>query len=55
MLIFALAMLEGVGGSLHLPILTMNRLNQTEPATFLILSFWDFFTDSAFCYFNNVL
>jgi hypothetical protein len=45
----------GRGGSLHLPVLSMNRFNQTEPATFYILSFWDFFRDSDFRYFNNVL
>jgi hypothetical protein len=30
----------------------MNRLNQAEPATFSILSFWAFFRDSYFLYFN---
>jgi hypothetical protein len=34
----------------HLPVLSLNRLNQTEPAMFLILSFWDYFRDSAFRY-----
>jgi hypothetical protein len=29
----------------------MNRLNQTEPATFSILSCWAFFWDSVFLYF----
>jgi hypothetical protein len=29
----------------------MNRLNQTEPATFSILSCWTFFMDSVFLYF----
>jgi hypothetical protein len=28
----------------------MNRLNQTEPATFSILSCWAFFRDSVFIY-----
>jgi hypothetical protein len=35
----------------------MNRLNQTEPATFSILSCWAFFKDSyfsLFCYGNKV-
>jgi hypothetical protein len=31
---------------------TMNRLNQTEPATFSILPLWDFFRDSYFSYFR---
>jgi hypothetical protein len=30
----------------------MNRLNQTEPATFLILLCWAFFRDSVFLYFK---
>jgi hypothetical protein len=30
----------------------MNRLNQTEPATFSILSCWAFFRDSVFIYFK---
>jgi hypothetical protein len=30
----------------------MNRLNQTEPATFSILPFWAIFRDSVFIYFN---
>jgi hypothetical protein len=29
----------------------MNRLNQTEPATFSILPCWAFFRDSVFIYF----
>jgi hypothetical protein len=31
----------------------MNRLNQTEPATFSILPCWAFFRDSVIIYFNN--
>jgi hypothetical protein len=31
----------------------MNRLNQTEPATFSILPCWSFFRDSVFIYFNE--
>jgi hypothetical protein len=30
----------------------MNRLNQTEPATFSILPCWAFFRDSVFLYFT---
>ena len=45
-----------VDDSFHLPLLSMNRLNQTEPATFSILSFWDFFKGSivsVFCLINT--
>jgi hypothetical protein len=35
----------GVKGSLHLLLLPMNTLNQTESATFSILPFWAFFKD----------
>jgi hypothetical protein len=42
--------LAGVGGNLHFPLTSMNRLNQTEPATFSILSFWAFCRDSLFHY-----
>ena len=35
-------MLWGVDGSLHFPLSSMNRLNQTEPATYAILLFWAF-------------
>jgi hypothetical protein len=41
-----------VDGSLHSTVQSMNRLNQTEPATFSILSFWAFFRDSCFAYFG---
>jgi hypothetical protein len=43
--------LGGVDGSLYLTVPSMNRLNQTEPATFSILSWWAFFRDSYFLYF----
>jgi hypothetical protein len=33
---------------LHFPVPSMNRLNQTEPATFSILPCWAFFRDSVF-------
>jgi hypothetical protein len=33
----------------------MNRLNQTEPATFSILLCWAFFRDSVFIYFMILL
>jgi hypothetical protein len=35
--------LEGVEGNLHFPLPSMNRLNQTERATFSILSCWALF------------
>jgi hypothetical protein len=41
-----------VDGSLHFPVPPMNRLNQTEPATFSILLRWTFFRDSVFLYFK---
>jgi hypothetical protein len=40
--------LGGVDGNLHFPVPSMNRLNQTEPATFSILPCWAFFRDSVF-------
>jgi hypothetical protein len=46
--------LGGVDGTLHFPVPSMNRLNQTEPATFSILSCWAFLRDSVFIYFTNV-
>jgi hypothetical protein len=44
--------LGGVDGSLHLTVPSMNRLNQTEPATFSIMPFWAFLRDSYFLYFG---
>jgi hypothetical protein len=41
----------GLDGSLHFTVPSMNRLNQTEPATFTILPCWAFFRDSNFLYF----
>jgi hypothetical protein len=38
----------GVDGSLHFSVPYMNRLNQTEPATFSIVLCWTFFRDSYF-------
>jgi hypothetical protein len=35
--------LRGLDGSLHLTVPSMNRLNQTESATFSILPLWTFF------------
>jgi hypothetical protein len=43
--------LRGMDGKLYFPIPSMNRLNQTEPATFSILLCWTFFRDSVFLYF----
>jgi hypothetical protein len=45
--------LKGLDGNLHFPVLSMNRLNQTEPATFSILPCWAFFRDSVFIYFTR--
>jgi hypothetical protein len=39
------------GASLHFTVPFMNRLNQTEPASFQVLSFWAFFGNSYFLYF----
>jgi hypothetical protein len=41
----------GVDGNLHFPIPSINRLNQTELATFSIVLFWTFFRHSVFLYF----
>jgi hypothetical protein len=46
--------LRGVDGNLHFPVPSMNRLNQTEPATFSILLCWAFFRDSVFLYLVDV-
>jgi hypothetical protein len=35
-----LTVLGGVDGNLHFPVPSMKRLNQTEPATFSIVSCW---------------
>jgi hypothetical protein len=43
--------LGGVDGNLHFSLPSMNRLNQTEFATFSILSCWNFFRDSVFSLF----
>jgi hypothetical protein len=45
--------LGGVNGNLHFPVPSMNRLNQTEPATFSIFLCWTFFRDSVFLYFTK--
>jgi hypothetical protein len=37
--------------SLHLTVPSMNRLNQTEPASFSIVPCWPFFRDSYFLFF----
>jgi hypothetical protein len=46
--------LGGVDGNLNFPLPSMNRLNQTEPATFSILSCLAFFRDSVFLYFTVI-
>jgi hypothetical protein len=38
-------------GNLHFPVPSMNKLNQTEAATFSILLCWTFFRDPVFLYF----
>jgi hypothetical protein len=53
-------LLKPVLGGVDFPVPSMNRLNQTEPATFLILSFWAIFRDFVFSILlylppNNVL
>jgi hypothetical protein len=53
MLYSAKAGVKGMDSSLHFTVPFMNRLNQTEPATFSILSFWAFFRDSYFLYFGK--
>jgi hypothetical protein len=40
--------LRSVVGNFHFPLPSMNRLNQTEPATFSLLSLCVFFEDSLF-------
>jgi hypothetical protein len=42
--------LGDVDGNLHLPVPSMNRLNQIDPGTFSILLFWTFIRDSFFPY-----
>jgi hypothetical protein len=44
--------LGGVDGSFYFPVLSINRINQTEPTTFSILPFWAFFRYSYFLYSN---
>jgi hypothetical protein len=46
--------LGGVDGKLHFPVPYMNRLNQTEPATFSFLPCWAFFRDSVSIYFVRI-
>jgi hypothetical protein len=55
MLILLKLVLGGMGSSMHFAVPSMNRLNQTEPATFLILPLWTFFRDSYFLYFLNIM
>ena len=45
----------GVDGSMHFPLPSMDRLNQIESATFVILLFWAFFRGSIFLYFLTSL
>ena len=49
--------LGGVDGSLDLPLPSMNRLNQNEPATFVFLLFWDCLVSLGvyFCVFYNII
>ena len=47
-------MLDTVGGSLHLPLPSINRFNQTEPATFCNCCFKSFFSGFIFfCIFDE--
>jgi hypothetical protein len=43
MFILLKSVLRGVDGNLHFPLPSINKLNQTEPATFSIMSCWAFF------------
>jgi hypothetical protein len=45
--------LGGMDCILHLTVPSMNRFNQTEPATFSILPCWAFFRGSHFLYFKE--
>jgi hypothetical protein len=45
----------GMDGTLHFPLPSINRLNQTQLATFSSLSFWAFFRGSYLLYFNVYL
>ena len=45
--------LGGVDGSLHLPLPSMSRLNQTEPATFSVLLCSAFFKGYIFSVFQK--
>ena len=51
MLNSAKPVLGGVDSSLLLPVPSINRLNQTKPATFAILLFWTF---SRGCFFFSI-
>jgi hypothetical protein len=42
--------LWAVDRKLHLTLPSMNRLNETEPATFSVLSFLNFFRNFVFCF-----
>jgi hypothetical protein len=53
MLNSAIAGSRGVCGNLHFPVPSMNSLNQTEPVSFSILSFWAFFRDFVVLYLNS--
>jgi hypothetical protein len=51
---FLKPVLGGVDGILHFPVPSMNRLNQTKPATFSILLCWTLFRDSVFLYWYTI-
>ena len=40
--------------SLYFPLPSINRLNQTEPATFAILLFWALFRGANFLYLPDI-
>jgi hypothetical protein len=44
----------GADGGLRLAVPSVNRLDQTEPATFSIIPCWAFFGDSCFLYFTKI-
>jgi hypothetical protein len=55
-LILLKPVLGGVECSLHLPVLSMSMLNQTDYATFFQCCFWHvLFRDSVFLYFSLML
>jgi hypothetical protein len=50
-----LDLLGGMDGNLQFQVPSMNRLNQTEPVTFSILSCWALFWDSVYLLYLEVI